>query len=218
MNDFLHSYPGQEVDEPVYIFARPYWVSFLPTALIFVFLIAVSLLTMVGLLSNIFPFLPAAQVQTSVYVLGIFQLLVLLVFFVAVLDFYYDIVVVTDRKVVDIDQEQLFFRRISQLNLEDVEDTTSVIKGFFPSVFNYGSVEVQTAGEARNFEIPNILHPHRVEAIIADLASHAKDRVPEGSRLPHGEIKGVINAQEYGSAEELREIGAMDPNDPRLSL
>lgn len=213
MQDLLHSFPGQEDDEPVFIFVRPYWVSFIPTALAFLFLMFFAVASQILIATGGLVALDAPTAQAIVYIFGIFQLVVILVFLVAALDFYFDIVIVTDRRMVDIDQEQLFFRRISQLNLEDVEDVTSVVKGFFPSIFDYGSLEVQTAGEARNFEIPNIKNTHEIEAIIADLAEEAKSGVPEVKRVPDTAVKGVIENRLLSSADELNAAGALHPGD-----
>jgi len=213
MQDLLHSFPGQEADEPVFIFVRPYWVSFIPTALAFLFLMFFAIGAQALIATGSLVTLDAVTAQNIIYIFGIFQLVVVLVFLVAALDFYFDIVVVTDRRLVDIDQEQLFFRRISQLNLEDVEDVTSVVNGFFPSIFNYGSLEVQTAGEARNFEIPNIKNTHEIEAIISDLADQAKNGVPTLKRVPAGNVKGVIENQLLTSADELNAAGALHPSD-----
>ena len=213
MQDLLHAFPGQEDNEPVFVFVRPYWISFIPTALAFLFLMLFGLGAQLLIASGNLVALDPPTTQSIIYIFGIFQLVVILVFLVATLDFYFDIVVVTDRQLVDIDQEQLLFRRISQLNLEDVEDVTSVVKGFFPSVFNYGSLEVQTAGEARNFEIPNIKNTHEIESIISDLADQAKSGIQIEKRAPDGAIKGVIEGQPLGSAAELNAAGALHPSD-----
>lgn len=212
MHDLLHSFPGQEDDEPIFVFVRPYWLAFLPTALIFLFLMFFAVSSQLLIAGGNFA-IDGLTAQGLIYLFGLFQLVVIIVFLVAALDFYYDIVIVTDRRLVDIDQEQLFFRRISQLNLEDVEDVTSIVKGFFPSLFNYGSLEVQTAGEARNFEIPNIKHTHEVESIISDLAGQAKKDVPEEKRFPSGPVKGVIEGRLLGSVDDLNAAGALHPSD-----
>lgn len=213
MNDLLHSFPGQEKNEPVFVFARQYWVAFLPTAFVFFFLIAATFFAQATLAFGTFPLLGAANSQALILFFGGFQLFVLLVFLVALLDFYFDLIIVTDRRLVDIDQEQLFYRRISELALEDVEDASSIVKGFFPSLFNYGTVEVQTAGAKENFVIHNILHPREVTGIILDLADQAARSVPEAGRRPEGQVIGSINGQLIRTPEELEAAGAILPED-----
>ena len=214
MNDFLHAFPGQERNEPVYVFARPYFVAFLPTAAIFLFILAFAMVSEYLIRSGQLV-LSGRYAVDAVLMLGIFQLFTLLVFFVAVLDFYYDIVVVTDRRMADIDQEQLFFRRISQLDLESVEDATATAKGFFATVFNYGSVLVQTAGSEQEFHMDNVKYPQEIAAIVLDLASQAKNGIAPEKRVPQTNVVAVINNISYTDVASLPQIGAMLPDDIR---
>lgn len=59
--------------------------------------------------------------------------------------------IVTDRNITQILQYGLFSRKTSQLNLVNVEDVTSVQKGFFSTLFGFGDLKIETAGEQVNF-------------------------------------------------------------------
>jgi hypothetical protein len=217
MNDLRHAFPGQEQDEAVFIFVRPYWLAFLPTALIFLFLIGVSAFLQIALANGLVTFLSTDVIGSSILALGIFQLIAITVFFITVFDFYFDIVLVTDRELVDIDQEQLFYRRVSRLNLEDVEDVTTVVKGFFQTTFQYGSVEDKPRVRPVNFEIENIKNPTVVEAIISDLAAQAKSNVPDTSREPEGDAKAVLDGKVITDPADLITLGAMAAGDDRFT-
>jgi len=215
MNDLLHSFPGQEEDEPVFVFIRQYPVAFIPTAAVFLIVFAFSLLAQFALVSNVIPELSVDSVNFGILFFGLFQLFVLVVFLVTVLDFYYDIVIVTDRRLVDINQNMLFFRQISELLMEDVEDVNSIIQGFLPTVFNYGHVQIQTAGTKENFIIDNILHPREVAAIVINLSEQAKRGIPENARVPETDILGVIDNHLLRDTQELQDMGAILPSDLR---
>lgn len=215
MNDLLHSFPGQEANEPVFVFARPFPLAYIGTAIIFIIVFAASLLAQYGLVNNGFGNLDLESVRAGVLLLGIFQLIALTVFFVSVFDFYYDILIVTDRRLVDIDQQQLFYRQISQLSLEDVEDVTSIVKGMFPTFFNYGTVRIQTAGEKENFVVEHVRHPREIATIILDLSQQAKEGINETNRYPESKVLAVINNNAITSIEELKETGAILPSDMR---
>jgi uncharacterized membrane protein YdbT with pleckstrin-like domain len=60
-------------------------------------------------------------------------------------------IVITDRNITQALQYGLFSRKVSQLNMHNVEDVTTVQNGFFPTFFNYGTLKVETAGEQVNF-------------------------------------------------------------------
>lgn len=59
--------------------------------------------------------------------------------------------IVTDINITQILQYGLFNRKVSQLNLINVEDVTSVQKGILPTLFGFGELKIETAGEQANF-------------------------------------------------------------------
>jgi hypothetical protein len=215
MFDIAHSFPGKERREAVYVFARPFFIAFLPTALIFLFIFGCTLLLQLGIAQGWFGNFDDAFANAIVLFLGLFELFILIIFLVAILDFYYDIFIVTDRRVVDINQEQLFYRSISELNLEDVEDVNSSVKGFFPTLFGYGTIVIQTAGEHENFVAHNFLYPREIASIVSDLSQQAKRGVTEEHRIPETEVIGVIEDQQLTDFQALRQAGAITTDDPR---
>lgn len=58
---------------------------------------------------------------------------------------------VTDKSVVQILQHALFNRKISRLSMSNVEDVNVEQKGLLQSLFNYGTLTIQTAGSEDNF-------------------------------------------------------------------
>lgn len=213
MQDFLHSFPTQEQNEPVFIFARPYWIAFVPTALIFIFILLFSFLAQIALVTSFVMELSPDFILGSLLFLGIFQLITLVVFTVAIFDFYFDLIIVTDRRLVDINQEQLFQRRISELTLSDIQDASSETKGIFPTIFGYGTIEIQTAGARDNFCMRNLRYPYELRALILDLAEQAHEGKPEGTRWPETKTVAVINNRILHTPQELEDFGAILPQD-----
>lgn len=75
---------------------------------------------------------------------------------------------VTDRNVVLIVQKGLLIRKVSQLSLANVEDVTSEQRGAFSNMFDFGTLNIETAGEQANFLFNFCPNPHRVAKIILD--------------------------------------------------
>lgn len=71
--------------------------------------------------------------------------------FIATLVYRQNRIIVTDRNITQILQYGLFNRKVSQLNLVNVEDVTSVHNGIFANIFGYGVLKIETAGEQANF-------------------------------------------------------------------
>jgi uncharacterized membrane protein YdbT with pleckstrin-like domain len=90
-------------------------------------------------------------------------------FFIEWTDFMLDTWILTDERLVDIEQISLFNRQVSTLSLDRVQDITTAEAGFLETMFGVGVVIVQTAGESQEFKIYGIKDPHHVK----DLIQHA---------------------------------------------
>lgn len=87
------------------------------------------------------------------------------------LSWYFNVGVVTNKRIVDIDFYYVLYKEVSATTLDHVEDVTSKSGGFFESFFHYGDVFVQTAGEEENIEFLNAPNPSRIVEIINNLTS-----------------------------------------------
>lgn len=89
--------------------------------------------------------------------------------FVHYLTWFYNISLVTNIRVVDIDFSNLVFEDVAATKLTQLEDVSYVQIGIIRSIFDYGDVKLQTAGTASNFEFLAVPHPERVIKIINNL-------------------------------------------------
>jgi uncharacterized membrane protein YdbT with pleckstrin-like domain len=74
--------------------------------------------------------------------------------------------IVTDRNITQILQYGLFNRKVSQLNMVNVEDVTSIEKGMFSTMFGFGELKIETAGEQSNFHFTYCPRPGYYAKII----------------------------------------------------
>jgi uncharacterized membrane protein YdbT with pleckstrin-like domain len=95
-----------------------------------------------------------------------------LVIFVAVLTLIFaqlyrsNVVFVTNEKLAQVLYITLFNRKISQLNIGDIQDVTVTQKGFFAHIFGYGTLVVETAGEQQNYTFTFVPHPYPAAKLI----------------------------------------------------
>ena len=61
-------------------------------------------------------------------------------------DYYLDAWVITDQRVVVVDQRGFFRRFISSFRLDRLQDINISIDGILPTLFDYGTIDAQTAG------------------------------------------------------------------------
>ena len=65
------------------------------------------------------------------------------------LSWYFNVYIVTDERIVDIDFYSLIYKEISDTKIERIQDVTVVQGGVIRALFNFGTVNIQTAGERR---------------------------------------------------------------------
>ena len=138
-------------------------ITFVPKILLLVilFLLPVAIYFMID---SIYPdlILNKALYASAVLGGGIYYLSILLFFYTAFVDFYLDVWIVTNDRIVDIEQFGLFSRTVSELDLFRIQDVTVDVHGFFPTMFHYGNLSVKTASTNLNIVFKNIPHPNKV--------------------------------------------------------
>lgn len=165
-------FPGQERSEPVLIFIRRHWFALAYRLIVPVVLALLP--SAVGLgaqYSGATFFVEAAGFGYTLYALGVhlFWLLAIVLALAAFVDYYLDYWVVTDRRIVSVEQSGLFSRTVAQLHLSRVQDATARVHGPVATVLDYGDVFIQTAGEEARFVFTSIPHPNQVIARIMTL-------------------------------------------------
>lgn len=68
--------------------------------------------------------------------------------------------IVTDDSITQIIQASVFGRRVSQLSMENLEDITVDQQGLIQSMFNFGTLKAETAGERSKFVFPMCPNPN----------------------------------------------------------
>jgi hypothetical protein len=169
------AYDGMDRDEKVlYVFRRSLitnipWVSF---TLVLVF----------------FPFFAWPYVSGFLTLPINFEMVITLFWYLFVFGYafhnftlwFFNVYIVSSKKIIDIDFHGLLYKDISEATLDNIEDVTSVVKGTFGTIFNIGAVYVQTAGESREFEFTGVDRPAKIRDLIADLKADYRKRYSGG--------------------------------------
>lgn len=85
------------------------------------------------------------------------------------LAWYFNVYFVTDRRIIDVDFHNIIYKQVSDAQLDKIQDLTYNMGGVVRTLFNYGNVFIQTAGEVNEFEFSAVPYPDRVAKIIQDL-------------------------------------------------
>lgn len=157
----------QESEETVELFLRQHWIVNLPWLLLVVVMafiptVATPLLIRMNL--------PVAIPAGYFLVAGAFWYLA--TFGIALASFihwYFNIYIVTNERIVDIDFMYLLYKKFSVADLNKIQDISYTEKGIFSTIFDFGNVFVQTASEMPTIEFDSVPHPERVVEKIREL-------------------------------------------------
>jgi len=94
-------------------------------------------------------------------------LIIWVIFAVRWTDYYLDVLLVTNKRIMDIEQIGLFSRDTIETRLENIQDIRVEVVGFLASVMDFGNLHLQTAGSTTEFVIKNIHRPHKTKDIIS---------------------------------------------------
>ncbi len=172
-------FPSQQPNEKIYVATREHIFLLGIRYFIILVLAVVPIVVKIFILNNIelTGITPTIlSLVAHVYYLG----LAVASFMIWVLH-YLNLHIVSEMRIVDIDQRGLLKHEVSELNLETIEDVTSDTSGLFGNILNYGTVYVQTAGTVERFEFENIPDPDKVANIILTL--YERQRKLEGKPL-----------------------------------
>jgi uncharacterized membrane protein YdbT with pleckstrin-like domain len=109
----------------------------------------------------------------------VFLIILWISFFIEYTDFMLDTWVLTNERLVDVEQLALFSRRISTLSLDRIQDITIEQSGLLNSMLGIGTVFIQTAGTEDEFKIIGMREPSHVKDIIMQTYQSSKDKVFE---------------------------------------
>ena len=119
---------------------------------------------------------PAGGAAATVF-LSIYYLAVVTFFFQEFIDYYLDTWIVTNERIINIEQHGLFNRVASEMHISLVQDVSAEIRGALHTFLNYGDVHIQTAGSAKRFHFKAVGDPEQIRRTILHLAE--KDRLHE---------------------------------------
>jgi membrane protein YdbS with pleckstrin-like domain len=86
---------------------------------------------------------------------------------------YFNIYIVTNERIVDIDFINLLVKRFSQAELSRIQNITYSSSGIMATFFNYGNVIVETAGETPNIECTSVPNPDKVVEQIRSVSANS---------------------------------------------
>lgn len=163
-NPSFFSYYGKNLTGVLQFFIRRHVITNLPWIITTLLLLFIPpLLHMLLILT------PETSGLPGNFVLSFFLLYYLIVAiyaFTSFLNWFYNIIIVTNTEILDIDYADIVYHDVAATNVNLIEDVQYVQSGFIQGLFNFGNVFVQTAGGKENIEAINVPKPSTIARFI----------------------------------------------------
>ena len=164
----------QEKKEKIILLLRPHWFTSLP------WIGLVILMTFVPFFLRFLPFLEQFPFRYQVIIVVLWYLLTLAVALENFLSWYFNVNIVTDERIVDIDFYSLIYKEISHCKIDKIQDISFKMGGIARTIFDYGDVVIQTAAEIPVFEFDSVPKPALVVQKLNELIIEEEKEALEG--------------------------------------
>jgi hypothetical protein len=150
-------------DETILVVLRPHWFTN------FSWIFIAGLLAISPILFPLFKikqFLPDNILRVVVFFWYLFLFAFLIEKFIS---WYYDLSIITNQRVIDIDVSNILDRRFREAQINKIQDTSYKVMGVSQSFLNYGTLRIETAGENPNLVFENIARPSKIAKLLQNL-------------------------------------------------
>lgn len=164
----------QEPEEKILMILRAHWVTNIPW-----FFTAV-VMVLVPLVLRFFPLLDSFPPKYRLVFVIVWYLVLLMFVFEKFLSWFFNLTIITDERIVDVDFTNLTTKKVSDCDIDKIQDVSFTNSGAIGTILNYGDVLVQTAAEVTEFVFENVPKPGKIAEILQHLRTEEKIEALEG--------------------------------------
>jgi len=168
------SFETQEMKEEIVLLLRKHWVTNVP------WLAIVLLMILAPLGLRVFPLLSFLPLRFQFMTIVMWYMLTLAYVLESFLSWYFNVYIITDERLIDVDFYSLIYKRISEAKIDRIQDVSYSQGGIVQALLNFGTVTVQTAAETPEFELESVPQPARITKVLNQLVLQEEQEALEG--------------------------------------
>ncbi len=161
-----------EQGEEIKMIVRRHWFVLVGDLFILVFMVALPGLVLFG---NEFVHIDrlvgfdGAPFYSALFFLFVWLTIIWMIGWYMWMSYYLDVLIITDRRIFDIEQDGFFKRRSGSFRIDRIQDISVDVRGVIQTMLDFGTITIETAGERENFEAAYIAKPYDVKKFISTL-------------------------------------------------
>jgi hypothetical protein len=161
-------------DEEIILIVRRHWFSLAIEAFTDLFIFLMTVFAVVAFDSVFLKHVEIGAVSLSSFFLSFVALFLWMRFFGVWSDHWLDAWIVTNKRIIDIEQQGFFHREVSSFSLNRIQDITYTISGIIPTWLHFGNVRIQTASISDDFIMRQIPFPEDVKENVVKIVDKFK--------------------------------------------
>jgi rRNA processing protein Gar1 len=171
----VFSFAEQNDGEVVLLALRSHWFTNTSWILMAIFMFTVP---------SLVPLIPIPGLDGGLRILLSFTwyLITFAYSFEKFISWYFDVSIVTNRRVVDIDFNNLLDKKFSEAELSKIQDISSRVSGVSQTFLNYGTVLIQTAAEQNVIVFEKVPFPGKITKLLQDLRFSESEKDKDGGQ------------------------------------
>lgn len=99
-----------------------------------------------------------------------------IILFIEWTDYSLDVWVITNKRILDIDQQGLLRRDVASVEIQNVQDVKVTVNGILAMFFKVGDIHLQTAGVQKEFVLKDAKNAEKVREVIFNLLQDIKTK------------------------------------------
>lgn len=172
------SFETQQEGEKIILLLRAHIITLVPAIVEIVFLILFPIIV-VPFLGTLGVDIFTALAARRVFWLFVFWYLFTFGFaFYKFIFWYFNVYLITNERIVDFDFKGILHKETAYANLNQIQDVTPKVVGFFGTFFHFGDVFIQTAAAKNEFEFHAVEKPDTVAHEILEQVRHEEAEAP----------------------------------------
>ena len=145
---------------------RRHWMAFLSVAIYSLIALIIIIAVYVVVWFNVW---------VNLWVV-MFSMISILFIFVLWLNSELDLYVITNKRIIWVDQISFLNRKMSECSLKDVQEVNSSTRWLLANILNYGTLTIQTAGTVSNFHMSIVPNPLQTARQVLNIVDHNKKK------------------------------------------
>lgn len=170
----VFTFDGKDKNEEILLVLRRHWFTNIKWLLITLVMVICPIVV---------PFIPILSffpVRYNLLFVLFWYLITMAFVFEQFLSWYFNVTILTDERLIDINFDNLLNKRFAEAKIEMIQDVSSKTGGVSQTLFNYGTVLIQTAAEIPNFNLEMVPNPNLVLKIIKEMRQEEELEKNEG--------------------------------------